>query len=187
MENENRYGGKAFTVGHEMEKRIALRRQNLPEAAGAGIRRCNMIRENTPICSRCGSRRTAHPSGVCSCCRKLKGSKPCIRCGQRKTLAKDGICSICRAALKGRQGCVLTEEQAIQRTERLLSVLRQHRSGRSYAQISEMIGIPRSTVYWKAMRARDMKLTVLELADPDADLEDRLLERGQTEEKGPKK
>ena len=128
-----------------------------------------------PICLRCGQRRTTHPSGVCSCCRKLKGSKPCIRCGQRKTSAVDGICSICRTSLKNRQGRQLTEDQAIEQTALLLSVLTWHRKGVSYAQISEMLGIPRSTAFVMAMRARNMEPTALEISDPDAGLEDRLL------------
>ena len=134
-----------------------------------------MLPKTTPICLRCGQRRTTHPSGVCSCCRKLKGSKPCIRCGQRKTLAKDGICSICRTSLKNRQGRQLTEDQAIEQTELLLSILKWHRKGVSYGHISEMLGIPRSTAFVMAMRSRNMEPTALEISDPDAGLEDRLL------------
>lgn len=134
-----------------------------------------MLPKTTPICLRCGQRRTTHPSGVCSCCRKLKGSKPCIRCGQRKTSAVDGICSVCRTTLKNRQGRQLTEDQAIEQTELLLSILKWHRKGVSYAQISEMLGVPRSTAFVMAMRTRNMEPTALEISDPDAGLEDRLL------------
>ena len=128
-----------------------------------------------PNCLRCGQRRTTHPSGVCSCCRKRKDIKPCIRCGQRKTSAVDGICSVCRTSLKNRQGRQLTEEQAIEQTELLLYILKWHRKGASYAQISELLGVPRSTAFVMAMRVRNMEPTALEISDPDAGLEDRLL------------
>ena len=112
---------------------------------------------------------------MCSCCRKRKDIKPCIRCGQRKTSAVDGICSVCRTSLKNRQGRQLTEEQAIEQTELLLYILKWHRKGASYAQISELLGVPRSTAFVMAMRARNMEPTALEISDPDAGLEDRLL------------
>jgi len=38
-----------------------------------------------------------------------------------------------------------------------------------------MLGVPRSTAFVMAMRARNMEPTALEIADPDAGLEDRLL------------
>ena len=134
-----------------------------------------MLPQTTPICLRCGQRRTTHPSGLCSCCRKLKGCKLCIRCGQRKTSAVDGICSVCRTSLKNRQGRQLTEGQAIEQTELLLSILKWHRKGVSYAQISKMLGVQRSTAFVMAMRARNMEPTALEVANPDAGPEDRLL------------
>lgn len=99
----------------------------------------------------------------------------CLRCGQRKTSAVDGICSVCRTSLKNRQGRQLTEDQAIEQAELLLSILKWHRKGVSYAQISEMLGVPRSTAFVMAMRARNMEPTALEVADPDTELEDRLL------------
>ena len=136
-----------------------------------------MLPKTTPVCLVCGRYKTTHPSGVCSCCRKLKGSKPCIRCGQHKTLATDGICSVCRTSLKNCQGCRLTEDQAIERAEELLSILKWHRKGVSYSQISELLGIPRSTAFHMAMRARNMAPTTLEIADPDANLEDKLIEQ----------
>ena len=93
----------------------------------------------------------------------------------RKTSAVDGVCSVCRTSLKNRQGRQLTEDQAIEQTELLLSILKWHRKGVSYAQISEMLGVPRSTAFVMAMRARNMEPTALEVANPDAGLEDRLL------------
>ena len=69
----------------------------------------------------------------------------------------------------------MTEDQAIERMEQLLSILQWHRKGASYTQIAEMLCIPRSTAYLMAMRARNMKPTALEVADPDAELEDKLL------------
>ena len=61
------------------------------------------------------------------------------------------------------------------RMQLLLSILKWHRKGVSYAHISEMLGIPRSTAFVMAMRSRNMEPTALEISDPDAGLEDRLL------------
>ena len=134
-----------------------------------------MVPKNTPLCTTCGQHRTTHESGICSICRKRKNFRPCIRCGERKAQAADGICSVCRTSLKNQKNSWLTEDQAIERMEQLLAILQWHRKGASYTQISEMLCIPRSTAYLMAMRARNMKPTALEVADPDAELEDKLL------------
>ena len=85
------------------------------------------------LCKECGEYHTKHPSGICSRCRKLKGSKPCIVCGTHKTVAPDGLCSACRIKTLRKKNGGVSIEKAIEDTE--------------------LLGVPRSTVYFWIMRA----------------------------------
>ena len=105
------------------------------------------------LCKECGEYHTKHPSGICSRCRKLKGSKPCIVCGTHKTVAPDGLCSACRIKTLRKKNGGVSIEKAIEDTELLLAMLKNRANGMSYEQISEVLGVPRSTVYFWIMRA----------------------------------
>ena len=131
--------------------------------------------KGTIVCIRCGNRRTTDPSGLCSRCRKLKGASPCVRCGERRRASADGLCSVCRAQLSRKVNGGLTLDQAVERTELLLQVLRNRQRGISYRVISEMVGIPRSTAYVMVMRALSLETLPNELADPDKSQTERLL------------
>ena len=81
------------------------------------------------LCKECGEYHTKHPSGICSRCRKLKGSKPCIVCGTHKTVAPDGLCSACRIKTLRKKNGGVSIEKAIEDTELLLAMLKNRANG----------------------------------------------------------
>lgn len=118
------------------------------------------------LCTMCGKHYTENPSGLCSRCRKLKGAKPCIVCGKHKTIAPDGLCSACRTRTLRKKNGGVSIEKAIENTELLLAMLKNRANGMSYAQIAEVLGVPRSTVYVWIMKS--LTVDVNDIAAVDA-------------------
>lgn len=89
-----------------------------------------------PVCAACKNHRTAHPSGVCSRCRRLKGSKKCISCGDRDTAHESGLCYRCRSRATESNNI----DNAIAHYEEVLLALKMVKSKCSYSEIGEVLG-----------------------------------------------
>ena len=105
---------------------------------------------HAPFCTRCGEHHTNHPSGICSHCRRLKGSKMCTSCGDRETTHPSGLCYRCRT--KASSGDDI--DSAIAYQKEVLMALVMLKSGYSYRQIGEMIGKSKSAAYALCQSAR---------------------------------
>lgn len=105
---------------------------------------------HAPMCTCFGKHRTNHPSGICSHCRRLKGSKMCSNCGDHETAHPSGLCYRCRS--KAANGDDL--DNAIAYQKEVLLALVMLKSGYSYRQIGEVIGKSKSAAYALCQSAR---------------------------------
>lgn len=96
-----------------------------------------------PFCTQCKMHRTTHPSGICSICRRLKGSKPCISCGERETSHPSGLCHRCR--VRATDGSSI--DSAIAHYENVLVALKMLRDHCSFSAIGVAIGMSKSGAY----------------------------------------
>lgn len=103
-----------------------------------------MALKYAPLCSRCGKRRTKSESGLCCRCRQIpKTRELCHMCGEIKTNHESGLCYLCRK----RVGPTVPVEKAIERQEKILTILKMNKEHYSFGEISKRIGMPKSTVY----------------------------------------
>ena len=103
---------------------------------------------NAPLCTHCGIRHTKHKSGLCcDCRRKTEPLRPCIICGQVNTSSDDGICSHCRRKSASKNYGLNMIDAAIDYYETALLILRKRREMKTFQEISEELGLPKTTVY----------------------------------------
>jgi len=98
---------------------------------------------HAPLCSQCEQHRTKHHSGICSRCRRLKGSKLCISCGERETSHPTGLCHRCRMRATDDNNI----DNAIAHYEKVLVALKMVREHRPFSEISTAIGMSKSGAY----------------------------------------
>ena len=144
------------------------------------------------FCTRCGERRTKHPSKMCAVCRReveklerkanTQSRTVCKQCGRRLSNGEDGLCSICRQGnVRGSMDFEQKLKKAIKREKDRLFVLERRLDGNSFSTISDMSGIPVSRVYRYYADAMGIKSTgdftdyidgnviQMELAEEDTD------------------
>lgn len=104
------------------------------------------------VCKICHQHKTQHPSGICSHCRRSRGSTVCKLCGKVTTTHQSGICYKCRRSTPD-----ATMDQriasAIEDTKRTLLILERRQAGDSFATIAKMSGLSKTAVYSRFMRA----------------------------------
>lgn len=115
--------------------------------------------EYADYCKICGERKTKHESGICCRCRRIKRNKVCKICRNAMTANPDGICYECRR--KGLPSNQVRDpewrlDQAIKEYSDTLFILQQRKANIPFANIADMIGIPRSSVYGKYRRALNL-------------------------------
>ena len=106
--------------------------------------------EYAPYCTICGQRKTKNPDGICSQCRKFKWTKPCKVCGKTGRRTYDGICVACRSKMRpndqdGKGSAAL--RNAIESTKTTLRILELREQGYSFAEISNIVGLSKTSVY----------------------------------------
>jgi len=98
---------------------------------------------HAPFCSRCHSRRTKHPSGLCCRCRKVGQRKPCLNCGETCTSHPSGFCYHCRSRKSGLQHI----DKAISHSEKTLLALRLLKCNTSFQKIADVLGVSKHHAY----------------------------------------
>lgn len=98
---------------------------------------------HAPLCSQCEQHRTKHHSGICSRCRRLKGSRLCISCGERETSHPTGLCHRCRMRATDNNSI----DNAIAHYEKVLVALKMLENHCSFSEISSAIGMSKSGAY----------------------------------------
>lgn len=98
---------------------------------------------HAPLCSQCEQHRTKHHSGICSRCRRLKGSRPCISCGERETSHFTGLCHRCRMRATENNNT----DNAIVHYEKVLVALKMLKNHSSFSEIGGAIGMSKSGAY----------------------------------------
>ena len=115
-------------------------------------------------CKVCGTTRTRDPSGICSKCRKKGPVRPqtCKIGHSAMTKSEDGICYRCRIKLK-KSYSVCSDEavlrENIQELKRLQFIMEQRLQGKTFSNIADMMGLTKSSVYKKFVRAFQMLRT----------------------------
>ena len=120
-------------------------------------------------CSVCHKRKTQHPSGICSRCRRLKGSTSCKVCGKISTTHSSGVCYKCRKSMKGPEDEFAVERinQAIEDTKVTLFILERRKENETFGKIAEMCGLSKSACYSRFVRAcgRDTSTGGIDITD----------------------
>ena len=98
---------------------------------------------HAPFCTVCEQHRTTHPSGICSHCRRLKGSKPCRSCGDRTTSHESGLCYRCRSRASDSNNI----DNAIIHYEDVLLALKMLKRNCSFNEIGKVLGKSRSGAF----------------------------------------
>ena len=103
-----------------------------------------MALKYAPYCTRCGTVRTRHSSGLCSHCRRRPAPQQvCRLCGDRMTNHESGLCYRCRRHRPEHDKL----DEAISYQKDILAVLEFRKQGLSYSNIAEIIGYSKSATY----------------------------------------
>ena len=122
--------------------------------------------KNADLCTRCGERRTRHPSGLCCRCRTAAPAGTCKICGGQ-TKRNHHFCYKCRRFLATTEDI----DSAISVQQKKLTILKLRKEGMSFGQIAEAVGISKSQVF--AAYKEMMRLP----SDMTAEIADSLLEQ----------
>lgn len=95
-----------------------------------------------PVCTTCHKYRTQHPSGICSRCRRLWPQAVCQLCGNKVRCGQE-FCSECRKRFR----TPLDIAEAIAKQEQYLNILKLRQENRSFEEISQVVGLSKSSVY----------------------------------------
>lgn len=98
--------------------------------------------KNADLCTRCGERRTRHPSGLCCRCRMAAPAGTCKICGGQ-TKRNNDFCYKCRKSLATTEDL----DSAIREQQKKLMILILRKQGMSFGQIAEAVGISKSQVF----------------------------------------
>ena len=93
------------------------------------------------LCTSCGNRRTKDPSGICCRCRRLSLRTSCLICGSKTKAGQ--FCSECRKRLETQKNL----DVAISEQQQRLNILKLRKGGMSFHEISEAVGLAKSSVY----------------------------------------
>lgn len=112
-----------------------------------------------PVCKVCGERKTSHPSGLCSRCRRrpINQRVPCKICGTVSSNSPDGICGLCRNALGDSENFDKRIDDVIETMKERIFILEQRKDGQPFSKIAEMLGKSKSVVYESYKRSLNLK------------------------------
>lgn len=97
------------------------------------------------VCTLCGARKTKHPSGICSQCRKLSCTEPCHCCGKTGKKLYAGICQNCRLTAKV-QSAKQFYPEALDSARMTVYILELAESGLSMNDIAKLVQLSKTAV-----------------------------------------
>ena len=107
-----------------------------------------------PFCSRCGTHRTRHLSGICCHCRRRPPSRSlCTICGIESTNHESGICYKCRKVSKHYSNKLIG---VLEYQKKVVTVLELRAIGKSFEEIGHEVGLSKSGVYSIYCKALDL-------------------------------
>ena len=111
--------------------------------------------KNAPLCSRCGTARTTHSSGVCAHCRRRSAPRQaCQLCGDLMTNHKSGLCHRCRRSMPEYNKL----DDALLYHKRAVRVLELRKEGVSFQSIAESVGCSKSTAFETYRKSLQMSI-----------------------------